>query len=147
MLKKTIEYKDYNGVERKEDAYFNLTKAELTEMEMGINGGFSEMVERIIESQDSAEIIKIFKDMILKSYGVKSLDGKYFLKEDPKDGHKFADEFKQTEAYSVLYMELATNTEAAIDFVNGIMPADIDKNVLEEAANRAKEQAGIPIKE
>lgn len=147
MLKKNIKYTDYNGVERKEDHYFNLTNAELTEMEMGVNGGFSEMVERIIESQNSAEIIKVFKDMILKAYGVKSLDGKYFLKEDPKDGHKFADEFKQTEAYSVLYMELATNTEAAIDFINGIMPADVDKKALKEATDKAKEQAGIPVTE
>lgn len=121
MLKKTITYEDYNGNTRTEDFYFNLTKAELMEMEMSINGGLAEMIQRIVAAQEAPAIIKIFKDLILKAYGVKSLDGKRFMKDQDK-----IDEFAQSEAYSILFMELATNADAAAAFVNGIMPKDVD---------------------
>lgn len=122
MLKKTITYQDYNGVERTEDFYFNLSKAEIMEMEMGTTGGLSEMLQRIVASQDVPAIIKIFKDLVLKAYGVKSPDGKRFIKSE-----ELSTEFSQTEAYSQLFMELATNAEAGSKFVNGIVPSDVSK--------------------
>jgi len=122
MLKKTIKYTDYNGNERTEDFYFNLTKAEVMEMEMSTDGGFAEMINRVVAAQDVPTIIKIFKDLILKAFGVKSPDGKRFIKSE-----ELSAEFSQTEAYSDLYMELATNAEAATAFVNGIVPADMAK--------------------
>ena len=126
MLKKTITYVDYNGNERKEDFYFNLTKAEVMEMEMSTNGGMAEMIKQIVATQDTAAIVKIFKDIVLKAYGVKSLDGKRFIKND-----EVRDEFAQTEAYSNLFMELATNADAAAKFVNGIMPKEaLDQKAL-----------------
>lgn len=121
MLKKTITYEDYNGVERTEDFYFNLTKAEIMEMEMGTSGGMAEMIQRIVKAQDAPAIIKIFKDLVLKAYGQKSPDGKRFIKSD-----ELREEFVQTEAYSQIFMELATDADAAAKFVNGIMPAGID---------------------
>ena len=117
MIKKTITYKDYNDVERTEDFYFNLTKAEIMEMEMSISGGLTEMINRIVAAQDAPAIIKIFKELVLKAYGVKSPDGKRFIKSD-----ELATEFAQTEAYSQLFMELATDADAASAFVNGIVP-------------------------
>ena len=117
MLKKTITYTDYNGVERKEDFYFNLTKAEIMEMEMSTSGGLTEMINRIVAAQDAPAVIKIFKELVLKAYGVKSPDGKRFIKSD-----ELATEFAQTEAYSQLFMELATDADAASAFVNGIVP-------------------------
>ena len=117
MLKKTITCADYNGVERTEDHYFNLSEAEVMEMEMGTTGGFAEMVDRIVKAQDTPTIIKIFKDIILKSYGVKSPDGKRFIKSE-----ELSTAFSQTEAYSKLFMELATDDKAAAEFVNGITP-------------------------
>lgn len=120
MIKKTITYTDYNGVERKEDFYFNLTKAEVMEMEMSTKGGLAEMINRIIAAQDQPAIIKIFKDLIIKAYGVKSADGKRFMK-----SQEIIDEFVQTEAFSQLFMELATDADAAGKFVNGIVPADM----------------------
>lgn len=117
MLKKTITYTDYNEVERKEDFYFNLTKAEIMEMEMSISGGLTEMINRIVAAQDAPAIVKIFKELVLKAYGVKSPDGKRFIKSD-----ELATEFAQTEAYSQLFMELATDADAASSFVNGIVP-------------------------
>lgn len=128
MLKKTIKFTDYNGVERSEDHWFNLSKAEIVEMETGTVGGLSEMIQHIIKSKDVPTIIKIFKDIILKAYGEKSADGRMFIKKDP-DGHRLADNFAQTEAYSTLFMELATDDKAAAEFINGIIPADVAKEV------------------
>ena len=124
MLKRTIEYTDYNGVERKEDFYFNLTKAEITEMELSTEGGLTEMIQKIVAAQDTPSIVKVFKDLILKAYGEKSPDGKQFVKID-ENGVKLANRFAQTEAYSVLFMELATDANAATTFVNGIIPNNI----------------------
>lgn len=124
MLKKAITYTDYNGNERTEDFYFNLSKAEIMEMEMGTTGGLAEMIKKIVAEQDAPAIIKIFKDLVLKAYGEKSPDGKRFMK--VKDGVRLCDAFAETEAYSILFMELATDADAAAKFVNGIIPADID---------------------
>lgn len=120
MLKKTITYTDYNGNERTENFYFNLSKAELMEMELGISGGYTEMLTSIIEAQDVPTLIKIWKDLILNAYGEKTADGKRFVK-----SKEMAEAFSQTEAYSNLFMELATNTDAAIEFAKGIMPAEL----------------------
>ena len=118
MLKKTITYTDYNGITRTEDFYFNLTKAEIMEMQLSTNGGLDVMIKKIIDSQDAPSIIKIFKELILKAYGEKSDDGKRFVK-----SKEISEGFAQTEAYSQLFMELATDTDAASKFVNGIVPA------------------------
>lgn len=127
MLKKPIKFTDYNGVEREEDFYFNLTKAELMEMEMSTSGGLAEMIQKIVATQDAPAIIKIFKDLVLKAYGEKSLDGKYFNKVDD-EGRPLSAKFAQTEAYSILFMELATDADAAAKFINGIVPADTNQN-------------------
>lgn len=126
MLKKTIKYTDYNGVEREEPFYFNLTKAEIMEMEMSTVGGFAEMIEKIVAAQDTPTLIRIFKDLILKAYGEKSPDGRGFIKLD-EEGRPLSNKFVQTEAYSELFMELATDAEAATAFINGIVPADVAK--------------------
>lgn len=117
MIKRTITYEDYNGVSRTEDFYFNLSKAEITEMELSTTGGMGEMIQRIINAQDTPAIIKVFKEILFKAYGVKSPDGRRFIKSP-----ELSLEFSQTEAYSQLFMELATDAEKAADFVNGIIP-------------------------
>lgn len=122
MLKKTVTYVDYNGVERTEDFYFNLTKAEVAEMEMSVQGGFSKMLEEIVASKDNVQIVNLFKQMVLKSYGEKSPDGRRFIKSE-----EIAQAFAQTEAYSEIFMELALDEKKAADFVNGILPANLDK--------------------
>ena len=122
MLKKTIPYVDFDGNERKEDYYFNLTKAEVTEMELSAEGGLSKALQKIIDAQDSKRIVETFKDLILRAYGEKSPDGRRFIKTQ-----ELRDAFAQTEAYSNLFMELATNSEAAVAFVNGIVPSVTSK--------------------
>lgn len=128
MLKKTIKYTDYNGVERTEDFYFNLTKAELMEMELSTTGGLAEAIQTIVQTKDTPGIIKIFKKLVLDAYGQKSPDGRRFIKND-----ELKAEFEQTEAYSILFMELATDADAAAKFVNGIVPNDIDMNAAKAA--------------
>ena len=118
MLKKTITYKDYNGVERTEDFMFNLTKAEILEMQLTKDGGMDAAIKKIVDAKDAPEIMKVFKDLILKSYGIVSDDGRRFIK-----SKEISDSFAQTEAFSMLFMELATDTDAASAFVNGIVPA------------------------
>lgn len=128
MIKKTITYNDYNGTERTEDFYFNLSKAEVMEMEMSTSGGLAEMITRIVAAQDQPAIIKIFKDLILKAYGEKSPDGKRFIKSE-----ELSTAFAQTEAYSQLFMELATDADSASAFVNGIVPSDMAKQAAKIA--------------
>lgn len=122
MLKKTITYKDFNDVERTEDFYFNLTEAELMEMELGVTGGMTEMIQRLVSTQDGPAIAKMFKDLVLKAYGQKSLDGKRFIKNDT-----LREEFEQTNAYSQLYMKLATDADEAAKFMKGIIPANLSE--------------------
>lgn len=123
MLKKTITCEDFNGVERTEDYYFNLTEAECLEWEMGTEGGLVEMINKIIARKDSKALIEIFKDLVLKAYGEKSADGRRFMKDD-----EIRKAFSQTNAYSIIFMELATNDIKAAEFVNGIVPKKVDKN-------------------
>ena len=129
MIKKTITYTDYNGTERTEDFYFNLNKREITVMELSIKGGLAEMIKRIVDAQDTPAIINVFEDLIQRSYGVKTPDGRGFMKR-PED----LEAFMATEAYSQLFMELATDADAAAKFVNGIVPADMAKQIATESA-------------
>lgn len=135
MIKKTIKYEDYEGNERKEDFYFNLNEAELTELAMSRSGGLEQYARRIIAAQSEPELIALFKELILISYGEKSDDGKRFVK--VKDGHKLSEDFSQTEAYSSLFMELATDANAAATFFNGLIPAKLRDKV----ADYQKEQS------
>ena len=133
MIKKTMTYTDYNGNQRTEDFYFHLNKAEITKMEMSTAGGMAEKIQRIVAAQDQPAIIAVFEDLIQKSYGVKTPDGKGFVKRKED-----LEAFVATEAYSDLFMELATNTEAASEFVNGIVPADLAKQIDKASLPSAK---------
>jgi hypothetical protein len=130
MLKKTIRYTDYNGKDVQEDFYFNLTKAELVELEAGTKGGLAESLQAIIDSGDNHEIIEHFKRIILASYGVKSEDGRRFIKTQ-----ELRDEFSQMEAYSELFIELATVNSAAVEFISGVVPASLSQEVARSVAD------------
>ena len=136
MLKKTIAYTDYNGIARKEDFYFNLTQAEVTEMEVSVEGGLVEMIDRVVAARNGKVIIETFKDVILRAYGEKSPDGRRFIK-----NQEIRDAFAQTEAYSILFMELATDAKAASEFVNGIVPPQAAKAV---PADQSAEAPAVP---
>ncbi len=120
MLKKTITYTDYDGVQRTEDFYFNLSKAEITEMELSMEGGMRTYIQKIVAAKSQLALVKLFKEIVMKSYGKKSPDGRLFMKNDA-----IRAEFEANPAYSMIYMELVTDEAKASAFVNGIMPADM----------------------
>lgn len=117
MVKKTITYTDYNGVERTEDFYFNLTKAECAELQLTTEGGWANHVKTATDAKDEGKIVSFFKELLLKSYGIKSDDGRRFQK-----SKEISDAFAQTEAYSDLFMELANDDKKAAEFFNGVIP-------------------------
>ena len=139
MLKKTITYTDYDGVERTEDFFFNLSKAEVAEMELSTHGGMERLINQIAKTQDRKRLIELFKDIILKSYGEKSMDGRRFIK-----SKELSEAFSQTEAYSELFMQLATDSNAASAFINGIMPKT-DATPEQVAQAKAQAQAALEV--
>lgn len=137
MYKKTITYTDYNGDQKTEDFYFNVTKAELMEMEMEKDGGMAEYLTTLVESTNPKEIIAVIKDLIRRSIGKKSEDGRRFIK-----NQEIVDDFMQTEAYSELFMEFASDAEEAARFVNGIVPNE----VAAAAKKKSEEDKRTPVK-
>lgn len=117
MHKETITYTDFNGTERTEDFYFNLTQAEVIELQASENGGYAEMIQRIVNAKDGQAIMNMFKEFIFRSYGIKSEDGRRFQKSE-----EISKSFEQSEAYSQLFVKLCTNADAASAFINGILP-------------------------
>ena len=141
MLKKTITYEDFDGNIRTEDLYFYLSKAELTEMELSTPGGFTKKLESITQAQNGSEIMKVFKDIILRAYGEKSDDGRSFIKK--RNGVRLAEEFEQTEAYNQLFTELLMDPDKAAAFVNGIMPKDL-MDAAKNNGNLQAKMSGLP---
>ncbi len=137
MYTKTITYSDFNGHKRTEDFQFNMSKAEMLEKEMGCSGGWSNYVDQIIKAEDLPTLISLFKQLLLETYGKKSPDGRQFIKSP-----ELSKEFSQTEAYSQMFLELATNAKAAAEFMNGIVPADLSKQLAEiESEKLAKNES------
>lgn len=134
MLKKTFEYEDYEGNKIKQDEYFHLSEAELTEMTLSEKGGLDKLIQKIIDAKDTTEIIKVFKEVICKSYGELAPDGKSFRKTDEK-GNPLYLNFIATPMYDQLFIELATNDEAGAAFINGIMPKKVSEEMKKTAMN------------
>ena len=130
MVVEKIKYTDFNGIEREEEFMFNLTEAEITEMELTTEGGLSDSIKKIVSAQNTPQIIETFKMLLLKSYGEKSADGRRFVKSE-----ELSKEFTQTNAYSQLFMKLATDDKAAVAFINGISPESMRGRVAEEGSN------------
>lgn len=136
MLKKTITYEDVDGNPVTEDFYFNLNKAEIAEMELSRSEGLSGFLEQIIASENAAEIVATFKQIILKAYGMRSDDGKRFIKSE-----ELSNEFLQKDAYSVLFMELVVDADKSAEFVRSIVPADLRGDLDSPVRQVARRQA------
>ena len=121
MIKRTITYVDFNGTTRTETFCFHLSQAETIEFECSESGGITKLIEKIIATQDNVKLVDIFKDLIRRSYGEISPDGRRFCKTDDK-GRPLFQQFEETEAYSILFMELATDDKKAAEFIKGIIP-------------------------
>lgn len=133
MLKKTVTYIDYNDVERTEDFYFNLSKAELLDMELTTVGGFADYIQKIINAKDQAQLIKLFKRIVLEAFGEKSEDGRRFIK-----SKELSEAFSQTEAYVIIYMECVSDDKKAAEFINGILPKDMREEVEKQQKAETK---------
>lgn len=136
MYSRKVKYEDYDGNQREVECFFNLNKAEVLELQMSWDGGLEKVLKRIIEEHDQKRMIEMFKMIMLKSYGQKSIDGNRFIKNE-----QLTEEFTQTEAYSELFMLFATDADAASEFVNGILP----KSLLDEAKKLEEEQKAAQI--
>lgn len=120
MICKTINYEDYNGNSRTEDFYFNISKAELTQLYTSVKGGLNAILDQIVKTQDTPRLMEYFKEIIRLAYGEKSADGRQFRK-----SKEIYENFEQTEAYSVLFMELLSDAEKAADFIKHVLPKDL----------------------
>jgi hypothetical protein len=139
MLKKTIKYTDFNGVEQVEDFYFNLSKADIAEVNLRTEGGLVKHLQTIAASDNGDVLVTKFKELIEWSYGVKSEDGRRFIK-----NKEVWTEFTQTNAYSELFMELATDQQAATDFVEGIVPEDLKSEIPSRPTPQDHKQKELP---
>ena len=124
MIKKTVTYTDYNGEQRTETFYFHYTEAEILDMEMSEEGSFIDRIQRIIDAKDKTALMKLIKKFVIDAYGVKSEDGKRFMKND-----ELKTAFLECPAYSDIFMEMVTNDEVAADFVNGVIPSTMKDRV------------------
>lgn len=124
MYKKTVTYEDYDGNKRTEDFLFNFSKAEVLELELSEAGGLGKSIQNIIDTNDPTKLMKIFKELVVKAYGEKSADGRLFKKND-----EIRDNFVQCPAYSIIFMELATNSKAAAEFFNKTIPQDMQQEL------------------
>ena len=140
MLKRPITYEDFNGETITDIYYFHLSKPELLKLQVGNSGGLNGLIQRIIETKDSEGIIAECEKLVLMSYGQKSDDGKRFVKSD-----ELREEFSQTAAYQHLFMEIATNEDAAVEFLKGVLPADM-QDEIEKAEMKVPDQPTGPPK-
>lgn len=123
MITKTIPYTDFNGKERIEDFNFHLNKAELLELDASYEGGWHAHLQRIVNANNNAEIYQTMKDFILRSFGIKTEDGRRFMKSD-----EIRRSFEESPAYEILLLELSLGPDAAkaaADFINGVVPRDM----------------------
>lgn len=124
MIKKTVTYTDYNGEERTETFYFHYTEAEILDMEMSEEGSFADRIQRIIDAKDKTALMKLVKKFVIDAYGVKSEDGKRFMKNDEVKAA-----FVECPAYSDIFMDMVTDDELAAEFVNGVIPGTMKDRV------------------
>lgn len=123
MFTKKITYTDYFGENRTEEFHFNMTKSEVVEWQYSVKGGINRLFDKIVNDGDQPTLVNMIKDLIRRSYGEKSLDGRKFEKK--RNGVPLFDDFEATPAYDALFMELIQNEKAAADFINGLMPPDL----------------------
>lgn len=131
MLKKVVTYTNFEGEQVTETLHFNLTKAELMEMELSVDGGLTSLIKKVVKADSHPEIFRIFKDLILKAYGIR--DGSHFIKSTA-----ISEEFSHTEAFSELFMTVVQDADEASAFISGILP-----DVPEEALEKAKAELDI----
>ena len=144
MLMKTITYTDYDGMERTEDFWFNLSKTELTKLDAELPGGVLGVLRKIIDKKDRKALVDFIETLILRSYGEKTLDGKRFVKTPD-----MAEEFMQTPAYDELFMSILSDTDSQTSFINGVIPQSMAKEIEQtdkKQVENALAEQGLHVK-
>lgn len=144
MLKKTITYTDYDGMERTEDFWFNLSKTELTKLDAELPGGVLGVLRKIIDKKDRKALVDFIETLILRSYGEKTFDGKRFVKTP-----EMAEEFMQTPAYDELFMSILSDTDSQTSFINGVIPQSMAKEIEQtdkKQVENALAEQGLHVK-
>lgn len=136
MYKITETYTDYDDNQRTEDFYFNYSEAELTDLQFSVSGGLAGMIDKIIKTNDMPKLVELFRELIQKAYGEKSNDGRRFMKSP-----ELTKEFTETVAYSQIYMRLATDSKAAQEFINNVVPKS-----MKDKMQQANQQNVVPMK-
>lgn len=136
MYKITETYTDYDDNQRTEDFYFNYSEAELTDLQFSVSGGLAGMIDKIIKTNDMPKLVELFRELIQKAYGEKSNDGRRFIK-----SQELTKEFTETVAYSQIYMRLATDSKAAQEFINKVVPKS-----MKDKMQQANQQNVVPMK-
>lgn len=139
MLKKTITFEDLDGNQVTEDFYFNINKTELIQMQLSVEGGMEARLSQIVASQDGKRIMEIVDDILRQAYGVRSDDNRRFLKSD-----ELFEDFKQTDAYNVLFLELCTDAGASAAFMNALMPKDLAAEVEAKLMTKPVQDNALP---
>jgi hypothetical protein len=124
MFKETFEFKDYFGVDRKEDHYFQLSEPEVMQLNFSSVGNLKDTVEKITQEQDGGRIISLFEQIIQKAHGERSEDGRLFIK-----NKEALERFIYSPVYSMMYMKLATDADYAARFLREILPKDMKKEM------------------
>ena len=136
MYKITETYTDYDDNQRTEDFYFNYSEAELADLQFSVSGGLAGMINKIIKTNDMPKLVELFRELIQKAYGEKSNDGRRFIKSP-----ELTKEFTETVAYSQIYMRLATDSKAAQEFINKVVPKS-----MKDKMQQANQQNVVPMK-
>ena len=136
MYKITETYTDYDDNQRTEDFYFNYSEAELADLQFSVSGGLAGMIDKIIKTNDTPKLVELFRELIQKAYGEKSNDGRRFMKSP-----ELTKEFTETVAYSQIYMRLATDSKAAQEFINKVVPKS-----MKDKMQQANQQNVVPMK-
>ncbi len=145
MIKKTIQYHDFDGNAREDDFYFNLTQVELTKIngDPSLPGGLQESAERATKNNDAGEMIRIIDMLISRSYGVKLPDGS-FVKRNA-GGLPLYETFVNTEAYDNLLTELIQNEDGIVTFLTGCLNKEAQDRVKAEMAKRKENEASVEL--
>ncbi len=136
MYKITETYTDYDDNQRTEDFYFNYSEAELADLQFSVSGGLAGMIDKIIKTNDMPKLVELFRELIQKAYGEKSNDGRRFMKSP-----ELTKDFTETVAYSQIYMRLATDSKAAQEFINKVVPKS-----MKDKMQQANQQNVVPMK-
>lgn len=116
MIKKTVTYTDFNDMERTDELHFHMTQPELIKLSVSKEGGFERYLNKIIQTNNMKEIVDTLDEVIRLSYGEKTADGRF--EKSPEILNKFV----SSEAYNIVFMEIAQNSETAAEFINGVIP-------------------------